>query len=95
MHAETALSRVNAFSLLQNFQINALGPILVSRDFAPLLGKAATASGASRWLMAPSSAVLSHAMCFNPAVPKNGIFDVRSRRQPDDNLHHVPGSGLR
>lgn len=29
--AETALSRVTAFSLLQNFQINALGPILVSK----------------------------------------------------------------
>lgn len=29
--AETALSRVNAFSLLQNFQINALGPALVCK----------------------------------------------------------------
>ena len=30
-HAETALARVSAFNLLTNFQINALGPILVSK----------------------------------------------------------------
>ncbi len=34
-HAETALSRVNAESLLTNFQINALGPILVSKASSP------------------------------------------------------------
>ena len=30
-HAETALSRVNAQNLLWNFQINAMGPVLVSK----------------------------------------------------------------
>ena len=49
MRAETALARVNAFSLLQNFQINAMGPILVSKEFAPLLSRAATVGGASRF----------------------------------------------
>ena len=31
IHAETALSRVTADGLLTNFQINALGPVLVSK----------------------------------------------------------------
>ena len=31
MHAETALSRVNAQNLLWNFHINAMGPVLVSK----------------------------------------------------------------
>ncbi|CAL8463417.1 g2951 [Coccomyxa elongata] len=48
MSPETALSRVNSFNLLQNFQINALGPILVSKEFAPLLSKATEDSGASK-----------------------------------------------
>ncbi|BDA48718.1 probable c-factor [Coccomyxa sp. Obi] len=53
MSPETALSRVNAFNLLQNFQINALGPVLVSKEFAPLLSKATEATGASKQVPQP------------------------------------------
>ncbi|CAL5223686.1 g6237 [Coccomyxa viridis] len=48
MSPETALSRVTADSLLTNFQINAMGPILVSKRFASLLAKASEGSSASR-----------------------------------------------
>lgn len=41
MNPETALARVEAKNMLLNYQVNAMGPILVSKAFAPLLIKAA------------------------------------------------------
>lgn len=44
---ETALARLNQSSLERVFAVNAFGPILVSKAFAPLLINAAKANGAS------------------------------------------------
>ncbi|KAK9839402.1 hypothetical protein WJX81_000014 [Elliptochloris bilobata] len=45
---ETALSRVTYNNLLLNFQVNAFGPVLVTKAFAPLLAKTSAASASSQ-----------------------------------------------
>eukprot|EP00884_Botryococcus_braunii_P023106 jgi/Botrbrau1/947/Bobra.0167s0056.3 len=44
MSPETALSRVTMDNLRRNFEINTFGPILVAKEFAPLLVKGAEAA---------------------------------------------------
>lgn len=47
MNPETALARLEAKNMLINYQVNAMGPILVSKAFAPLLIKAAKSNNHS------------------------------------------------
>jgi len=46
---ETSLSKVEPENLLYSYQVNAIGPTLVTKEFAPLLTKTAGSSGNSPW----------------------------------------------
>lgn len=77
MAPETSISRIDEEAMMRSFRVNAMGPVMVVKAFAPLLMEATARSSADRTGLEAKPAIVANLSARVSSIGDNGLGWVR------------------